>query len=352
MRSMSITTYKYRIKDSQHRNHLTRLSWSVNYVWNYCNDVSMLAWRRDHKWLTGFDLANLCAGAGKDLGLHSDTVNEICLQYAKARKQFGKVRLKWRSRKLSLGWIPFKVRAIKLVEDAVIYLGRVFRLWLSRAVDGKMKTGCFTQDARGRWYVCLQCEMPGTPQLKLALDPVGIDLGLTNQIACSDGVTYSRANLTRQYADNLAMAQRARKKKRVTAIQAKIANVRKDWTHQVTTEIVKRSPFVYVGDVSSTQLAKTRMAKSTYDAAWGIVRTQLTYKASRLAGFCASVRESFSSVTCSACLQRTGPSGLSGLGVRAWTCSTCGSIWDRDTNAALNILRLGRQTPIKGIPVL
>ena len=62
--------------------------------------------------------------------------------------------------------------------------------------------------------------------------------------------------------------------------------------------------------------------------------------------------EMFSSVTCSACLARTGPSGLRTLGVREWTCSACGLSHDQDINAAQNILRLGRQTPIKGIPVL
>jgi transposase len=110
--------------------------------------------------------------------------------------------------------------------------------------------------------------------LQLALNPIGIDLGLTTQITCSDGVTYSRENLTRQYEDDLAMAQRAGKKKRVKAIHAKIQNVRNDWTHKVTTAIVRRSPFLYVGDVSSTKLAITRFAKSTYDAGWGITRAQ------------------------------------------------------------------------------
>jgi len=271
---MSTLTYKYRIKESQHRTYLARLSYAANTVWNYCNEVSMLAWRRDRKWLTGYDLAHLCAGAGKELGLHSDTINEICLQYAKARKQFRKARLAWRSRKKSLGWIPFKVRAIKLVEDAVIYLGRVFRVWLSRPVEGQVKTGSFVQDARGRWYVCLQCDVPDASQLTLPLDPIGIDLGLTDQIVCSDGVKYSRENLTRQYEDDLAMAQRAGKKNRVKAIHAKIQNVRKDWTHKVTTTIVSRSSHLYIGDVSSPKLAKTRFAKSTYDAGWGIVRTQ------------------------------------------------------------------------------
>ena len=56
---MSTLTYKYRIKDSQHRTYLVRLSYAANTVWNYCNEVSMLAWRRDRKWLTGYDLAHL-----------------------------------------------------------------------------------------------------------------------------------------------------------------------------------------------------------------------------------------------------------------------------------------------------
>jgi transposase len=348
---MSVITYQYRIKDSQHRTYLLRVSWTVNTVWNYCNRVSLLAWRRDRKWLTGFDLATLCAGVGQELGLHSDTINEVCLQYAKARTRHGKHRLKWRSRKRSLGWMPFKVRAIKLVGDTMVYLGRTFRLWLSRPVAGTIKTGSFTQDARGRWYVNLQCAVADCTD-PLGHAEVGVDLGLSQQIACSDGVVYSRENLTRHHEATLAMAQRARKKKCATAVQAKIKNARKDWTHKVTTAIARRAKLIAVGDVSSVKLAKTRLAKSTYDAGWGMCRHQLHYKAIRLAGVCVPVSEKFSSVTCSACLARTGPSGLSALGVREWICRTCGMSHDRDINAAHNILRTGRGTPVKGIPIL
>ncbi len=181
-----------------------------------------------------------------------------------------------------------------------------------------------------------------------------MDLGLTHQITCSDGVQYSRANLTRHYEDALAMAQRAHKKKRTKAIHARIANVRKDWSHHVTTAITRRAKLIVIGDVSSTTLAKTPLAKSTYDAAWGIVRRQLHYKAKRLAGRCVDGNERFSSVTCSACGARSGPSGLRGLGVRTWVCLCCGVTHERDVNAARNILafRSGRATPRKGIPVL
>lgn len=356
---MFIVTYQYCIKDSQHRQYLTRLSWTVNRVWNYCNEVSMLAWRRDRKWLTGYDLHKLTAGCGTELGLHSQTIQAICQEYARRRKQFGKRRLAWRSRKRSLGWIPFKVSGIKLIGDGIRYGSRLFRLWLSRGIEAQIKTGSFTQDHRGRWYVNLQCEVEDATE-PVGQAEIGIDLGLRDQIACSDmEAPESRENLTRHYENELAMAQRASKKKRTKASHAKIKNVRKDWTHKTTTAIARRAKRIYVGDVSSTKLTKTQMAKSTYDAGWGMIRHQLHYKAIRLAGVCIPVCEMFSSIkvgpkdtTCSACLARSGPSGLSMLGVRAWTCSHCGVSHHRDINAAKNILRAGRRTPIKGIPVL
>ena len=167
----------------------------------------------------------------------------------------------------------------------------------------------------------------------------------------SDGVIYSRENLTRTYEAALAMAQRAGKKQRVKAIQARIANTRVDWTHKTTTAIARRAKLIVIGDVSSHKLIKTPFAKSTYDAAWHMVRYQLNYKAIRLAGLCVSGSELFSSVTCSDCGTRCGPSGLRALGVREWRCSACGARHHRDINAAQNILRLGRET-LRGIPRL
>lgn len=348
---MSVITFQYRIKDSTSRKHLTRMAWAVHTVWNYCNEVSMLALRRDGKWLAAYELHGLVAGTSKALGLQSQAIQHVCTEYVTRRRQFRKRRLRWRSRKRSLGWIPFPNQAIRIKGDSVRFGGRAFRLWLSRPVEGEVKAGSFAQDARGRWYINLQCEVADLAQ-PLGQVEIGIDLGLREQIACSDGTIYSRANLTRHYEDALGMAQRAGKKKRAAALHARIKNTRKDWTHKVTTQVARRARFMAVGDVSSARLVQTRFAKPVYDAGWHMVRHQLHYKAIRLAGVCVPVRESFSSVTCSVCLERSGPSGLGALGVREWTCSACGVSHGRDVNAARNILRLGRQTPIKGIPVL
>jgi putative transposase len=350
---VSVLTFRYRIKDATSGKHLGKMAGAINYVWNYCQEVSLLAWRRHKTFLSAYDLHKLTAGTSKDLRLSADTIQQVCTEYVTRRRQFKKMKLKWRSRKRSLGWIPFKAAYIRLQDDTICYCGHRFRLWLSRSLEGTIKTGSFTQDARGRWYVNLQCEVADLAEPIGHLD-LGIDLGLKNQIACSDGVIYSRENLTRQHEDALAMAQRAHKKHRAKAIQAKIANTRSDWTHKATTDIARRAKLIVVGDVSSAKLAKTPFAKSTYDAAWHSVRYQLTYKANRLAGVCVPGREMFSSVTCSDCGTRSGPSGLSALGVRKWICPCCGVTHERDVNAAKNILalRTGRGTPTKGIRLL
>ena len=351
---MSILTYKYRIKDQTSRTNLLQMASAINYVWNYCNEVSLLAYRRNKTFLSAYDLHKLTAGTSKDLRLSADTIQQVCTEYVTRRRQCKKIKLKWRSRKRSLGWIPFKAAYIRLQDDMVTYCGHRFRLWLSRPVEGVLKTGSFTQDARGRWYVNMQYEVPDAAESVGHLD-LGIDLGLQSQIACSDGIVYRRENLTRQHEQALAMAQRAHKKQRVKAIQAKIANTRLDWTHKATTAIARRAKLIVIGDVSSSKLTQTAFAKSTYDAAWHRVRHQLTYKANRLAGVCVSGSELFSSVTCSDCGARTGPSGLRTLGVREWVCSRCGSAHERDVNAAKNILaalRTGRGTPTKGIRLL
>ena len=100
---------------------------------------------------------------------------------------------------------------------------------------------------------------------------------------------------------------------------------------------------IVVGDVSSSKLAKTKMAKSVLDAGWYMLKTQLKYKAIGQSVVFAEVNEKYSTQVCSCCgtIPDSSPKGLSGLGVRHWECSDCGATHDRDLNAARNILNVG-----------
>jgi IS605 OrfB family transposase len=236
----------------------------------------------------------------------------------------------------------------------VTYLKRRFLFWKSRDLGGAVKAGCFTQDARGRWYVAFQCEVEGN--LPTGNGEVGIDLGLKALAACTDGSQVPALHPYRQYEAALATAQRANNLARVRAIHAKIANARRHHLHEQSTRIVRENELIVVGNVKSAQLAKTRMAKSVLDASWTTFRSQLAYKARRHNARYIEADERWTSQTCSCCGTRpaSSPKGMGALGVRHWTCCNCGAPHDRDVNAAWNILRVGRERspPVAEIPVL
>ena len=150
------------------------------------------------------------------------------------------------------------------------------------------------------------------------------------------------------------MAQRANKKKRVKAIHAKIKNRRADAIHKFTTQLVREHSFIVVGNVSSSGLAKTKMAKSVLDAGWFMLKTQLDYKSKAMQGVFLEVNEAYSTQTCSCCgsVSVNSPKGRAGLGIREWTCPDCGALHDRDVNAARNILAAGHCRLAGGIPAL
>jgi IS605 OrfB family transposase len=105
-----ILVYRYRVKSLS--GLLNRQSRAVNYVWNYCNDTQKHALKWNKGWPSGFDLNVLTTGCAKELGLHSDTVNAVCEQYAKSRGQHRRPYLRYRGNK-SLAWVPLKGRALK-----------------------------------------------------------------------------------------------------------------------------------------------------------------------------------------------------------------------------------------------
>lgn len=327
-------TFKFRIKGNT--KHLDNMSRAVNFVWNFANQTSIEYLDKRGKWLSGFDLDYLIAGCSKDLPINYDIMSAVVHRYAELRIQTKKPKLSWRSGKRSLGWVPFK-RPINVEDDCFKFNKFVFRFWKSREIEGKIKCGSFAQDSKGNWFINFVCDNGKKSVIKSG-GSVGIDLGLKTLATLSNGDRLSRQNITTKYAQKLATAQRARKKKQVKSIHTKIKNVRKDWNHKQTTKLINRFDKIVVGNVSSSKLKKTRFAKSVSDAGWADFKSMLAYKAVALGVGYKEVKENYSTVTCSHCGSRSGPKGLAGLNVRDWICLNCGTTHDRDVNAAINIL--------------
>ena len=80
---MSMTTYSYRIKDATSRKHLIKMAYAVHMVWNYCQEICLLAWRRERNFLSAYDLHKLIGGIAKDLRLNTDTMQQVCTEYVR-----------------------------------------------------------------------------------------------------------------------------------------------------------------------------------------------------------------------------------------------------------------------------
>lgn len=343
-----IKTLRVRVKD-KHVSALARQAAAVNMVWNYINELSYRAIRERFWFLSAFDFHPYTKGAGKELGLHSQTLQCIAQEYVTRRKQFRRSKLSWRKTngvRRSLGWIPIGTGGAKWKNGKVFFNGQYFGVWDSHDLSKyKFRTASFSEDSRGRWYLNAVVKIPAEPTK--GTKSVGIDLGCKEAATCSDS-TKLTGRRYRELEGKLGIAQRARNKHRVRAIHAKIANRRKDDLHKFSRKLVNENAAIFVGNVSSSKLAKTKMAKSVYDASWYELKRMLEYKCDHAGIHFEEVNEAYTTVTCSACKNRTGPSGLEGLRIREWTCE-CGVTHDRDVNAARNILALGHERLAGGI---
>lgn len=336
-------TIKIRVRD-KHAPLLRKMGAEANQVWNFANELSYRMIRERGHWMTGFDFSPYTVGACEEFKhIGSSTIQEVCAQFAIKRKTARKAKLRWRKSfgaRRSLGWVPFKARATKYKSGQIFFAGHWFKVWDSYGLtpDVKFRAGCFAEDARGRWYFCAAITKDMTPTT--GQEKIGIDLGLKTVATCSDG-TELHGRWFRNEEKRIAALQRARRFKQARAVSAKVRNRRQDALHKFSRQLVNRCGEIYIGNVSSTKLTKTRMAKSTLDAGWASLKTMLEYKSQQAGIVYREINEAFTTRECSECGALKGPQGLTGLSVREWECVGCGAQHNRDVNSARNILNLG-----------
>ncbi|MFF4545551.1 RNA-guided endonuclease InsQ/TnpB family protein [Streptomyces sp. NPDC001406] len=177
-----------------------------------------------------------------------------------------------------------------------------------------------SRDAADRWFVSLLCEdtIPPAPATAAA---VGIDAGITSLVTLSTGEKI------------------ANPKRDVARVHARIADRRRDFLHKLSTRLVRENQTVVIEDLTVRNLLKNgRLARAISDAAWTDLRMMLEYKCAWYGRELVVIDRWFpSSKLCGACGTVRGKLPLN---VREWTCA-CGTVHDRDVNAARNILAAG-----------
>ena len=236
-------------------------------------------------------------------------------------------------------------------------IGDVEVRW-SRDLPSAPASVTIIKDAAGRYFASFVVETG--PAADAARFPapdtgaeVGIDLGLTSFAVLSDGTVVRSPRFLRRAERKLRRLQKSLSRKaagssnrekarvRVARAHAKVADSRRDFHHKISTAIIRDNQAVYAEDLCVTGLARTRMAKSVHDAGWSAFVTMLEYKARRYSRYFGKIGRFVPSTgPCSACGVN---SGSKPLRVREWACPACGTVHDRDLNAAKNILALGRR---------
>ncbi|MGW0735709.1 RNA-guided endonuclease InsQ/TnpB family protein [Streptomyces sp. NPDC002851] len=226
-------------------------------------------------------------------------------------------------------------------------IGDVRVKW-SRNLPSTPSTVTVIKDAAGRYFASFVVETePGT--LPDTEQVVGIDLGLGHFAVLSDGTKIDAPRFLRRAEKKLKRAQQAlgRKAKgsnnrdkarvKVARAHARVADARREFHHQLSTTLIRDNQAVAVEDLAVKGLARTRLAKSVHDAGWSAFVAMLEYKAAKLGRtFHRIARFEPTSQVCSACGVKDGPKPLH---VRIWTCEACGTVLDRDINAAVNVAK-------------
>ncbi len=239
-------------------------------------------------------------------------------------------------------------KALKLAK-----MGTPLDVRFSRTIPraAKVTTVTVSKDAAGRYFVSMLCDDTVAPKPEAA-SRVGIDLGLTHFAILSTGEKVAAPNMFRQHEAKLAKlqrrltkkqkgsARRAKAKRKVARLHAKVADARRDFLHKLSTRLINENQVIAIESLAVSNMQKNRcLAKSISDASWSEFVRQLEYKAQWYGRTLIGIDRWYpSSKRCSDCGHTVSKLPLN---VREWVCPECGSIHDRDINAARNVLAAG-----------
>ncbi|MGW5971645.1 RNA-guided endonuclease InsQ/TnpB family protein [Streptomyces sp. NPDC055186] len=260
---------------------------------------------------------------------------------------------RFKSRRDARQSIRFTVNARwKITDGGRLHLPKIgaVKVKWSRTLPTTPTSVTVIKDAAGRYFASFVIDTdPAADAARMpdADRTIGIDLGLTHFAVLSDGTKIDSPRFLRRAEKKLKKAQRelSRKQKgsknrakarcKVARAHAGVADARREFHHRLSTKLISENQGIAVEDLSVAGLARTRLAKSVHDAGWSSFIGMLEYKAERYGRTFVKIgRFEPTSQTCSTCGVKDGPKPLN---VREWTCRACGTLHDRDTNAAINV---------------
>ncbi len=252
-------------------------------------------------------------------------------------------------------------------ENSRIFLPKLgwMRYRNSRQVTGVVKNVTVSQSC-GKWYISIQTESEVSTPVHPSASMVGLDAGVAKLATLSDGTVFEPVNSFQKNQKKLARLQRQlsrrvkfsnnwqKQKRKIQRLHSRIANIRRDYLHKVTTTVSKNHAMIVIEDLKVSNMsksaagtlsqpgrnvrAKSGLNRSILDQGWYEMRRQLEYKQLWSGGQLLAVPPAYTSQRCACCGHTAKENRLSQSQFR---CQVCGYTANADVNGARNILAAG-----------
>lgn len=278
---------------------------------------------------------------------------EAFFRRVKAGETPGYPRFKARDRYNSFG-VPFGNFRIDRDHVIVPKLGAV-RFKKYRELRGEPRAVTFVKTRGGKWFVCIACDLGAAPAKCEPKTQAGVDVGLTHFATLSNGETIDNPRFFRSAEELIARRHQAlsrkkrgsRSRQRAKILLGKahdhVRNQRLDFARKLAVFLFARFDLIAYEDLAIARMVHGNLAKSIYDAAWGMTLRCLDAKAEEAGRWAVPVDPAGTTIACSGCAEPV-PKDLA---ERTHRCPRCGLVLDRDHNAALNILARGRRVGLQ-----
>lgn len=315
----------------------------------YALNARLLPLKAEHEWLAE---------------THSQVLQSVSLNLSRSFVNFHERRAKYPHFKSKHDKQTIQYpQGVKIVDGCKVFLPKLghVKAVVHRKMVGQIKTVTLSRTTTGKYFAALLCDDGiAAPDVSLTGKILGIDVGLTHLVVTSDGSKFDNPKHLARATQNLKRKQQRLSRKvkgsnrrnqarlRVAKAHEKIANARKDWLHKLSHRLVNENQVIAVEDVHVKGLMKNHcLAKAIGDAGWGMFSTFLKYKAARAGKGYVEVNRYFPSrKLCSNCLHKQAKMPLN---IRTWRCDSCGTLHDRDVNAAENIRNEAQRLIAAGI---
>jgi putative transposase len=255
---------------------------------------------------------------------------------------------------------------VQLSSIMIPKIGKVLAV-VHRKFDGNIKTCTVSKERTGKYFISILVDdrLPAPPKVSFNGKQIALDLGIKNFLTDSNGNIISNPKFYDKYLDKIKKVQRKLSLKtkgsnnydkikiKLAKIHEKICNSRDDFLHKLSSNIINDNQVIIIEDLAVQDLMEKShkvLARNIGDVSWSIFVRMLKYKAEWRGKHLVQIgRFEPSSKKCSVCGQINTKLKLKD---REWECSNCGTLHDRDKNAAKNILAIGlEQAKSLEIPV-